>query len=125
MDKMKGEKEYSLMGARIKERRKELGLTQTELGKYIGVQSAAIAKYEKGRVSNIKRDNIAILAKVLKCDPVWLMGYDDPMERLCGEEEFKDNLKKALDKWKDIEVEFTEADIQSIVEFIKFKAVEK
>lgn len=35
------------MGERIKQLRIANGLTQEELGKYIGVQKAAIRKYEK------------------------------------------------------------------------------
>ena len=42
------------MGQRIKELRIKNGLTQEELGKYIGVQKSAIRKYEKGEVKNIK-----------------------------------------------------------------------
>ena len=43
-------------GERIKMLRKEHNLTQEELGAKIGVQKAAIQKYEKGTVKNIKRD---------------------------------------------------------------------
>lgn len=37
-------------GEMIKYYRKKLGLTQEELGNYVGVQKSAIAKYEKCRV---------------------------------------------------------------------------
>ena len=36
------------MGERIKQLRIANGLTQEDLGKYIGVQKSAIRKYEKG-----------------------------------------------------------------------------
>ena len=39
----------------LKELRLERGLTQEEVGKIIGVQKAAIQKYEKGDVMNMKR----------------------------------------------------------------------
>ena len=64
-------------GDRIKQRRMELGLTQEELGKRIGVQKSAIAKYENGRVVNLKRSVIAKLADVLDCAPSFLMCLDD------------------------------------------------
>ena len=64
------------MAERIKERRKAMGYTQTELGEKIGVQASAIAKYENGRVENIKRSVIANMAKVLDCSPSYLMGLD-------------------------------------------------
>ena len=65
------------MGQRIKERRMEMGLTQEELGEKLGLQKSAIAKYENGRVENIKRSTIEQMAKVLDCSPSYLMGFDD------------------------------------------------
>lgn len=42
------------MGERIKRLRLKRGMTQEELGKAVGLQRAAINKYEKGIVENIK-----------------------------------------------------------------------
>lgn len=53
------------VGEIIKEARLEKGLTQEELGKLVGVQKSAIAKYENGRVVNIKRSTLKMLASVL------------------------------------------------------------
>lgn len=52
-------------GKIIKEARLAKGLTQEQLGKIIGVQKAAIAKYEAGIVINIKRSKLQALAKAL------------------------------------------------------------
>ena len=41
------------LGTRIKELRTLAGLSQEELGRRVGVQRAAINKYEKGTVENI------------------------------------------------------------------------
>ena len=65
------------MSDRIKERRTAMGFTQEELGKKLGLQKSAIAKYENGRVENIKRSVIAEMAEVLDCSPSYLMGWDD------------------------------------------------
>lgn len=64
------------MADRIKERRVAMGYTQEELGEKIGVQKSAIAKYESGRVKNLKRGVIAKLADVLQCSPTYLMGLE-------------------------------------------------
>lgn len=64
-------------GERIKELRNKVGLTQEELGEKIGVQKSAIAKYENGRIVNLKRSVIAKLAEVLNCAPSYLMCMDD------------------------------------------------
>lgn len=53
------------LGQRIKEARLQKGLTQEELGKIVGLQKSAIAKYENGRVVNIKRSTLQKLAKAL------------------------------------------------------------
>lgn len=62
----------STIGQRIKNRRLELGLTQEELGAKIGVQRAAINKYETGLVQNIKRSTQQKLADALGIDVVSL-----------------------------------------------------
>jgi transcriptional regulator with XRE-family HTH domain len=53
------------IGKLIKEARLEKGLTQEQLGELVGVQKSAIAKYESGRVVNIKRSTLQKLAKAL------------------------------------------------------------
>lgn len=65
-----------MIGERIKNRRTELGLTQTELGEKAGVKFAAISKYETGRVVNLKRSTIQKLADALDTTPAYLMGWD-------------------------------------------------
>ena len=64
-------------GERIKQLRLEKGLTQEELGARLGVQRAAVQKYEKGTVKNIKRDALIRLAEVLDTTPEYLLGWDE------------------------------------------------
>ena len=65
-------------GEKIKRLRKQLGMTQEELGNLIGVQKAAINKYETGIVVNLKQATINSLAKALHVSPVELLSPDDP-----------------------------------------------
>lgn len=60
-------------GEKIRRLRKEKGLTQEELGNEVGLQKAAINKYETGIVVNIKRARLDRIAKALGVNPVWLM----------------------------------------------------
>lgn len=53
------------VGSLIKEARLAKGLTQEELGNLVGVQKSAIAKYESGRVVNIKRSTLQKLSEAL------------------------------------------------------------
>lgn len=65
------------MGMRIKQLRLQAHMTQEELGKVIGVNKAAIQKYESGQTMNMKRSKIAALSKFFKVSPTWLMGFED------------------------------------------------
>ena len=65
------------IGARIKARRKDVGMTQEELGKKIGVTKATINKYETGIVVNMKRPTVEKIAKALDVPPGYLMGWTD------------------------------------------------
>lgn len=53
------------IGQKIKEARLAKGLTQEQLGNLVGVQKSAIAKYENGRVVNIKRSTLHKLGMAL------------------------------------------------------------
>lgn len=68
------------IGQKIKKARLERGLTQQELGDIVGVQKSAIAKYENGRVVNIKRSTLQKIAKALSIRPSDLIFIDSPKE---------------------------------------------
>jgi transcriptional regulator with XRE-family HTH domain len=57
------------IGDKIRSARISKGMTQEELGKAIGVQKSAIAKYENGRVVNIKRSVLKKLSDILGIAP--------------------------------------------------------
>lgn len=64
-------------GSRLRERREELKLKQSELGKMLGVTGSAIGNYENG-VSSPKADILYRVFDVLKCDANYL--FQDEME---------------------------------------------
>lgn len=66
------------MGQKIKDARIAKGLTQQELGNIIGVQKSAIAKYENGRVVNIKRSTLQKIASALSIRPSELIFEKSP-----------------------------------------------
>lgn len=61
------------IGAKIKAARQAKGMTQEELGEILGVQKSAIAKYESGRVVNIKRSTLKKISDVLNIPPFELI----------------------------------------------------
>ena len=82
---------------KIKYLRTQKGLTQEELGRIVGVQRAAINKYEKGTVVNIKRSTLQKLADALGVLPVDLLddeeATNDARARLMHYASMMDELK--------------------------------
>ena len=72
------------MGNMIKKLRTDFGLTQTQLGEMLvpPVQKSAIAKWETGRVANIKRHHIQQLTEIFDIDPTELFAFDDKDEQM-------------------------------------------
>jgi transcriptional regulator with XRE-family HTH domain len=68
------------LGDRIRYLRINLGLTQEELGRKVGLTKSAINKYEKGSVENMKQSMIARFASALDVSPVYLLGLEDPKQ---------------------------------------------
>lgn len=65
------------MGEYIRQLRIERGMSQEDLGKIVGVNRAAVQKWEKGSVENIKRSTIKKLSQVFNVSPCDLMKWDD------------------------------------------------
>lgn len=62
------------VGELIRKARTEKGMTQEMLAEKVGVKKSAVAKWENGRVSEIKRSNLKNLADVLGLNPNELLG---------------------------------------------------
>lgn len=65
------------IGDRIRRLRKDRHMTQEELAHMLGLQKSAIAKYEKGRVSNIKKATLLKMAEILEVSPSYLLGIEE------------------------------------------------
>ena len=70
------------------------GMTQEELGQFLGVQKSAIAKYESGRVVNIKRSTLKKISDLLNIPPTELI-FDNPKkEQPTDDGELSEDLMK-------------------------------
>lgn len=65
-------------GRKIKELRKDIGMSQVELAKRIGVSKQTLYKYENDIITNIPSDKIMRLSEALGTTPAFLMGWLDP-----------------------------------------------
>lgn len=64
-------------GAKIRELRQISDMSQEELGRKVGVQRAAINKYETGKVENIPIKTIEKIAEVFEVSPTYIVGWSD------------------------------------------------
>jgi transcriptional regulator with XRE-family HTH domain len=67
-------------GARLKKALSIRNMTQAELCQKTRIPKSALSEYLKG-LYDPKQDRLLILSEALNVDPVWLMGYDVPMEK--------------------------------------------
>ena len=80
-------------GERIKQRREQLGISQTELAECIGTSKQNLYKYENDIITNIPSDRVEALAKCLDTTPAYIMGWNEPDRKLDVEALFKfDNI---------------------------------
>lgn len=62
---------------KIKNRRKELGLSADDVATSLGISRATVYRYESADIEKLPITSIIPLAKVLRCSPGYLMGWED------------------------------------------------
>ncbi len=65
------------IGNRIKERRKELGLSVEDVAFELGKNRATVYRYESNDIENMPASVLEPLAEILHTTPAYLMGWDD------------------------------------------------
>lgn len=91
------------MAQRIKELRKEKGLTLEQVANIVGVGKSTVRKWETGMIANMKRDKIAALATALGTTPAHLMGWSESEKKnLPTEETLNDGEKMVLELFRKI-----------------------
>lgn len=98
------------VGEKIKQLRKERGLTQEELGDILGVKKAAVQKYESGQVQNLKQSTIKKLCETFNKTPDYFIfdNFDLELEKM---------LKKELEFVQIIKIRYGE-DVFNIFETV-------
>lgn len=114
-------------GERLRKRREQLGLSQTEVANSVNVSKQTLYKYENDIVSNIPSDKIEALARKLETTPEFLMGWEVPSDEskimmIGGNARYlpvfaeSDDIEKALELYK----AYSDAshDVQSAIEIL-------
>ena len=91
---------FEKVGIRLKQARELRHITLEEAGKKVDVHKSTVLRWENGETEKIKFPVIEVLASFYNVNPVWLMGYDVPMER---------DLKEKTDV-KDNDIRYTKYD---------------
>lgn len=81
------------VGERIKARRIELGMTQADLAKRIGVTYQAISKYENDAIDTIPTKKLSLIAYELGVSPMFLLGMTEDKESVSDMADLIDMLK--------------------------------
>ncbi len=104
------------IGNRIKSRRKELGLTQTDIYNACGIASGALSQIEQGhRTPSII--NFYTLSQVLKCNMEWLVTGFSTNKNNTVAAKIYENEENLLNCFRDL----SDKDQLEIQEFIEFK----
>ena len=95
-----------ILGERIKSRRKELRMSQEELGNRIGFMKSSISRIEHGDRA-VSFENINKIASVLEVDQKWLLGWTNEVQFS------RDQLAHhVLDLLENMQVDITKKDPQ-------------
>ena len=65
------------IGARIKDRRKELDMTLQDVADRVGVARSTIQRYEAGTISQMKMPVLYSIAQAIRVNPDWLVGKSE------------------------------------------------
>lgn len=100
------------IGQIIRDARIKKGYTQEQLGEIMGVQKSAIAKWENGRVVNIKRENLKKLAEVLSIPPYELVSPNSIVSN--SEQNLSSDELQLLDMYRQLNDQGKEYILQTV-----------
>jgi len=77
---------FEKVGTRLKQARELRHITLEEAGKKVDVHKSTVLRWENGETEKIKLPIIEMLSSYYNVNPIWLMGYDVPMEETITKE---------------------------------------
>ena len=107
-------------GERIKNRRKDLGMSAEDLASKVGISPATIYRYEKGDIEKVPGDVLFKIGKALYVTPSYLMGWEEEEEpddamRIAEELRNRPGMRMLFDATK----KATDEDLIKVAEFIE------
>jgi transcriptional regulator with XRE-family HTH domain len=89
---------YKEIGAKIRQKRKALNLTQLQLAEKVELTESSISRYESGKIATMPTSTVNKICKVLKIEPAELLG-------ITPENSFEYDLKEILKEVDNLPVE--------------------
>lgn len=105
-------------GQRIKDRRKELGISAEKLAEKLNVSPATIYRYENGDIEKVPGERLGTIAEALATTPAFLMGWEDNLTS----EQLIDVYIRGAKKWA-TDFRFTEQQTSKINEYLAESAL--
>ena len=89
---------YKEIGAKIRQKRKALNLTQLQLAEKVELTESSISRYESGKIATMPTSTVNKICKVLNIEPAELLG-------ITPETSFEYDLKEILKEVDDLPIE--------------------
>lgn len=67
----------AIWNERIREKRKESGITLAQIAEKLGVAEATAQRYESGNIKSIPYEHMCAYGEILHCSPCYLMGWTE------------------------------------------------
>ena len=89
---------YKEIGAKIRQKRKALNLTQLQLAEKVELTESSISRYESGKIATMPTSTVNKICKVLNIEPAELLG-------ITPETSFEYDLKEILKEADNLPIE--------------------
>ena len=89
---------YKEIGAKIRQKRKSLNLTQLQLAEKVELTESSISRYESGKIATMPTSTVNKICKVLNIEPADLLG-------ITPETSFEYDLKEILKEVDNLPIE--------------------
>ncbi len=93
------------VGERIRDRRKQLGLSAEYIAERLDCSPATIYRYENGYIEKMPIDSILPIAKILMVSPAYLMGWEDESSVQNVADGLSSNESKLVDVYRSVTVQ--------------------
>ncbi|HQB32367.1 MAG TPA: helix-turn-helix transcriptional regulator [Erysipelotrichaceae bacterium] len=109
------------IGKRLKQARKDKGLTMAQLGELVDLHHSTISRYENGMIDRLDVRKLKEFAKVLDVTPEWIVGWqnindsNDKVYTLHKGDKFYFFYKEFVENY-----EFTKQDIEDLTDYARY-----